>query len=175
MQDDLTDAVRYVVDRGYADPQRIAIVGASYGGYAALAGVTFTPELFRCAVSMSGPSNLISYIESIPPYWKAHAARLRQRIGDPAEERDFLWSRSPLSRIENVRAPVLIAQGANDPRVPASESEQMVAALRKHGVDHEYVLFPDEGHGVSNPRNRLAFYAKIEAFLAHHVGGRCEP
>lgn len=174
MQDDLTDAVRHVVDRGLADPARVAIFGNSYGGYAALAGAAFTPGLYRCAVAAAAPTNLITFIESVPAYWRYLRAELSQRIGDPESERDFLWSRSPLSRVEDIRVPLLIAQGANDPRVPLRESQQIVDALKRHDIPHEYLLFPDEGHGFSRPRNRMAFYAAAEKFLARHLGGRTE-
>jgi dipeptidyl aminopeptidase/acylaminoacyl peptidase len=174
MQDDLTDAVAFVIAQGWADPHKVAIYGGSYGGYAALAGATFTPELFRCAVDIVGPSNLKSLIETIPPYWAPMIAQFHQRVGDPAKDADFLWSRSPLSRVSDIRIPLLIAQGANDPRVKQAESEQIVAALTEAGIDHEYLLFPDEGHGFAKPENRLRFYAAAERFLARHLGGRAE-
>jgi dipeptidyl aminopeptidase/acylaminoacyl peptidase len=174
MQDDLTDAVGYVAGQGWADPARVAIYGGSYGGYAALAGATFTPEEFRCAVDIVGPSNLKTLIETIPPYWAPMIAQFHRRVGDPAKDADFLWSRSPLSRVHDIRIPLLIAQGANDPRVKQAESEQIVAALTEAGIDHEYLLFPDEGHGFAKPENRLRFYAAAERFLARHLGGRAE-
>jgi len=174
MHDDLLDAVAWVVDRGYADPGRVAIYGGSYGGYAALVGATFTPGVFRCAVDLVGPSNLATLIESIPPYWAPMIATFHTRVGNPETEAEFLWSRSPLSMVENVSIPLLIAQGANDPRVKQAESEQIVAALREKGVAHEYLLFEDEGHGFAKPENRLRFYAHAERFLAEHLGGRCE-
>jgi dipeptidyl aminopeptidase/acylaminoacyl peptidase len=172
MQDDLVDAVAYVTGQGWADPDRAAIYGGSYGGYAALAGATFTPDLFRCAVDIVGPSNLKTLIETIPPYWAPLIAQFHRRVGDPAVDAEFLWSRSPLSRASSIRIPLLIAQGANDPRVKQAESEQIVAALREAGIDHEYMLFPDEGHGFAKPENRLRFYAAAERFLARHLGGR---
>jgi dipeptidyl aminopeptidase/acylaminoacyl peptidase len=175
MHDDLLDAVRWAIDRGHADPTRIAIYGGSYGGYAALIGAAFTPEVFRCAVDIVGPSNLRTLIDSIPPYWRPMIAQFHLRVGDPAADAELLWSRSPLSRADQIRIPLLIAQGANDPRVPQSESEQIVAALRENGIPHEYLLFPDEGHGFARPENRLRFYAAAERFLARHLGGRCEP
>jgi len=175
MHDDVVDAVRWVVDRRYADPARVAIYGGSYGGYEALVGATFTPEVFRCAVDIVGPSNLKTLIESTPPYWKPLIAQFHARVGDPATEADFLWSRSPLSRADQIRIPLLIAQGANDPRVKQAESEQIVAALKEKGIPFEYMLFPDEGHGFAKPENRLRFYAAAERFLAHHLGGRFEP
>jgi dipeptidyl aminopeptidase/acylaminoacyl peptidase len=174
MQDDLTDAVGYVTGQGWADPARVAIYGGSYGGYAALAGATFTPGLFCCAVDIVGPSNLKTLIETIPPYWAPMIAQFHRRVGDPAKDADFLWSRSPLSRVRDIRIPLLIAQGANDPRVKQAESEQIVAALTEAGIDHEYLLFPDEGHGFAKPQNRLRFYAAAERFLARYLGGRAE-
>jgi dipeptidyl aminopeptidase/acylaminoacyl peptidase len=174
MQDDLVDAVAFVTGQGWANPARVAIYGGSYGGYAALAGATFTPDLFRCAVDIVGPSNLKTLIETIPPYWAPMIAQFHRRVGDPEVDADFLWSRSPLSRASSIRIPLLIAQGANDPRVKQAESEQIVAALREAGIDHEYLLFPDEGHGFAKPENRLRFYAAAERFLARHLGGRAE-
>ena len=179
MQDDLSDAVAYVTGQApdsphWADPGRVAIYGGSYGGYASLAGAAFTPELFRCAVDIVGPSNLKTLIETIPPYWAPMIAQFHNRVGDPGQDADFLWSRSPLSRAADIRIPLLIAQGANDPRVKQAESEQIVAALENAGIEHEYLLFPDEGHGFAKPENRLRFYAAAERFLAHHLGGRAE-
>jgi dipeptidyl aminopeptidase/acylaminoacyl peptidase len=174
MHDDLVDAVQWAIDEGIADPKRIAIYGGSYGGYAALVGATFTPELFKCAVDIVGPSNLITFIETIPPYWSTYLALLQKRVGDPENEADFLKSRSPLFSVDNIKIPMLIAQGANDPRVKQSESEQIVAAMREKGIDYEYMLFPDEGHGFAKPENRLSFYATAEKFLAKHLGGRAE-
>ncbi len=174
MHDDLVDAVRWIVDRGIADPARIAIYGGSYGGYAALVGAAFTPELFRAAIDVVGPSNLETLIRSIPPYWAPLIALFHTRVGNPDTDAELLWSRSPLSRAKDIKVPLLIAQGANDPRVKQAESEQIVAALTKAGIDHEYLLFPDEGHGFAKPENRLRFYAAAERFLARHLGGRAE-
>jgi dipeptidyl aminopeptidase/acylaminoacyl peptidase len=174
MQDDLVDAVAFAVGQGWADPARVAIYGGSYGGYAALAGAAFTPDLFCCAVDIVGPSNLKTLIETIPPYWAPMISMFHQRVGDPAADAEFLWSRSPLSRAASIRTPLLIAQGANDPRVKQAESEQIVAALTAAGIDHEYLLYPDEGHGFAKPENRLHFYAAAERFLARHLGGRVE-
>jgi dipeptidyl aminopeptidase/acylaminoacyl peptidase len=175
MHDDLVDGLGWVVGRGYADASRVGIYGGSYGGYAALVGATFTPDLFRCAVDICGPSNLRTLIESIPPYWSPMIAQFHRRVGDPETDADFLWSRSPLSRVGDIRIPLLVAQGANDPRVKQAEAEQIVTALREKGIPHEYLLFPDEGHGFARPKNRLRFYAAAERFLAQHLGGRCEP
>jgi dipeptidyl aminopeptidase/acylaminoacyl peptidase len=174
MHDDLVDAVGWAVENGIADPERVAIYGGSYGGYAALVGATFTPDLFRCAVDFVGPSNLITLIRSIPPYWKTLVAVFYERVGNPETEKEFLESRSPLFRVDQIKIPMLIAQGANDPRVKQAESEQIVAAMEEKGIDHEYLLFPDEGHGFAKPENRLKFYAAAERFLAKHLGGRSQ-
>jgi dipeptidyl aminopeptidase/acylaminoacyl peptidase len=174
MHDDLIDAVSYVVSQGWADASRVAIYGGSYGGYAALVGAAFTPDVFCCAVDIVGPSNLKTLLETIPPYWATAAAALYRRVGHPVEDEEFLWSRSPLSRVRDIKTPLLIAQGANDPRVKQAESEQIVAALTEAGIDHEYMLFPDEGHGFAKPENRIKFYTAAEEFLARHLGGRFE-
>jgi dipeptidyl aminopeptidase/acylaminoacyl peptidase len=174
MHDDLIDAVDYIVGQGWADRDRVAIYGGSYGGYAALVGAAFTPDVFCCAVDIVGPSNLKTLLETIPPYWAPVIAQLYKRVGNPETDADFLWSRSPLSRVRDIRIPLLIAQGANDPRVKQAESEQIVAALEEAGIDHEYMLFPDEGHGFAKPENRLKFYGVAERFLARHLGGRFE-
>jgi dipeptidyl aminopeptidase/acylaminoacyl peptidase len=174
MHDDLLDAVDWVVGQGYADRNRVGIFGGSYGGYAALVGATFTPDVFSCAVDLVGPSNLKTLLDSVPPYWVAALEQFKRRVGNPATEEEFLWSRSPLSRVGDIRIPLLIAQGANDPRVNQAESEQIVSALKEKGIDHTYMLFPDEGHGFAKPENRLKFYAAAEAFLAEHLGGRVE-
>jgi dipeptidyl aminopeptidase/acylaminoacyl peptidase len=174
MHDDLVDAVRSIIGQGVTDPNRIAVYGGSYGGYAALVGATFTPDLFACAVDIVGPSNLLTFIETIPPYWSAYKAMLHKRVGDPATEEEFLRSRSPLFHADNIKIPILIAQGANDPRVKQSESEQIVAVMEQKGIDHNYMLFPDEGHGFAKPENRFKFYAAAERFLALHLGGRVE-
>src|SRR5258708_14761611 len=174
MQDDLVDGVRWAIEQGIADAKKVAIYGGSYGGYAALAGAAFTPDLFCCAVDIVGPSNLKTLIETIPPYWAPMIAQFHRRVGDPAKDAEFLWSRSPLSRVSDIRIPLLIAQGANDPRVKQAESEQIVAALERAGIDHEYLLFPDEGHGFAKPENRLRFYAAADRVLARHLGGRAE-
>lgn len=174
MHDDLVDAVQWAIDQGIADPHRVAIYGGSYGGYATLVGVTRTPELFRCAVDIVGVSNLITFINSIPPYWSAFREDLYRRVGHPERDAAFLTERSPLTHVDNIQCPILIAQGANDPRVKQEESEQIVAAMKRKGIDHEYLLFEDEGHGFAKPENNLRFYAAAEAFLAKHLGGRFE-
>ena len=174
MHDDLVDAVDYVAAQGWADRSRVAIYGGSYGGYAALVGAAFTPDVFCCAVDIVGPSNLKTLLETVPPYWAPMIAQLYRRVGNPETDEEFLWSRSPLSRARDIKIPLLIAQGANDPRVKQAESEQIVAALTEAGIDHEYLLFPDEGHGFAKPENRIKFYTAAERFLAKYLGGRYE-
>jgi dipeptidyl aminopeptidase/acylaminoacyl peptidase len=178
MHEDLLDAVKWATAQGIAEAGRVAIFGASYGGYAALVGATFTPDAFRCAVSIVGPSNLETFIASIPPYWQSFYENLVRRIGDPRTEagRALLKARSPLTRAGAISKPLLVMQGANDPRVNKAESDQIVAAARARGLPVTYVLYPDEGHGFSVPANRISSYAIIEAFLAKHLGGaRFEP
>ena len=174
MHDDLIDGVNWAVENGYADPEKVAIFGGSYGGYAALAGATFTPDVFCCAVDIVGPSNLVTLLKSIPPYWSTMLAMFNKRVGNPETEEEFLKSRSPLFKVDQIEIPILIAQGANDPRVKQAKSEQIVEAMKKKGLAYEYMLFPDEGHGFARPENRLKFYAAAEKFLAKHLSGRYE-
>lgn len=174
MHYDLVDAVNWAVEQGIADPKKIAIYGGSYGGYAALVGATFTPDLFCCAVDIVGPSSLITLIKTIPPYWSTFLATLLKRVGNPETEEEFLKSRSPLFKVDQIKIPMLIAQGANDPRVKQAESEQIVEAMKSKGISYEYMLFPDEGHGFAKPENRIKFYIAAEKFLAQHLGGRYE-
>lgn len=174
MHHDLVDGVNWAINQGIADPKKIAIYGGSYGGYAALVGATFTPDLFTCSVDIVGPSNLITWMENIPPYWIPFKPIIIDRVGDPEREADFLKSRSPLFKVDQIRIPMLIAQGANDPRVPQAESDQVVQAMKDKGLEVEYMVFEDEGHGFAKPENRLEFYAAAEKFLAKHLGGRYE-
>ncbi len=171
MHDDLLDAIDHLVAQGLIDRSRVAIYGGSYGGYAALIGASFTPDVFKCAISMVGPSNLNTLIDSFPEYWKPMIALWHKRVG---VDRDFLWSRSPLSRVDDIKIPILIGQGENDPRVNRAESEQIVAAMTERGIDHEYVMYENEGHGFAKPENRLDFYHRADRFLAKHLGGRAE-
>jgi dipeptidyl aminopeptidase/acylaminoacyl peptidase len=175
MHDDLVDAVAWIAREGIADPKRIAIMGGSYGGYATLVGLTFTPDVFAAGVDIVGPSNLITLIRSIPPYWAPLKAQFARRVGNVETEEAFLKSRSPVFFADRIQAPLLIGQGANDPRVKQAESEQIVAAMRTAGKPVEYIVYTDEGHGFARPENRLHFYARAEAFLANYLGGRCEP
>ena len=177
MHDDLLDAVQWAVAQGIADPARVAILGGSYGGYAALVGMTFTPEVFACGVDIVGPSNLITLMNTIPPYWQPQIDLFTSRVGDyrTEEGREFLLTRSPLTYADHIRRPLLIGQGANDPRVKQSESDQIVAAMQEKNIPVSYILYPDEGHGFARPENNLSFFAVTEAFLAAHLGGRYEP
>jgi dipeptidyl aminopeptidase/acylaminoacyl peptidase len=174
MQHDITDGVQYLIDEGIADPERVAIFGGSYGGYATLAGLAFTPNVYAAGVSYVGPSNLITLLNSIPPYWKPLKALFDVRLGDAEDptDRERLLAQSPLFTAEQITAPLLVVQGANDPRVNKRESEQIVVALRDLGREVEYLLAADEGHGFAGRENRLALAAAMEKFLAKHLGGR---
>jgi len=175
MHTDLIDGVNFVVKKGWVDPKNVAIYGGSYGGYSALAGATFTPDAFKCSVDIVGVSNLFTFIASIPPYWAPFLGVLHKRVGDPKTDEALLRAASPLFSADKIKIPMLIAQGANDPRVKQAESEQIVAAIEKNGGGVTYVLYPDEGHGFARPENRLDFYGRAEEFLAKCLGGRSEP
>jgi len=177
MHEDLLDAVAWAIAAKIAQPDKVAIYGGSFGGYAALVGLTFTPEVFACGVDLVGPSNLITLLESIPPYWKSFFEDMARRVGDPrtASGRAHLHARSPLSHVGRIKRPLLIAQGANDPRVKQAEADQIVAAMKAKNLPVTYALYPDEGHGFARPQNRLSFYALAEAFLSQYLGGLCEP
>ena len=174
MQDDLTWGVKYLIAQGIADPKRIGILGGSYGGYATLAGVAFTPELYRAAVDIVGPSNLLTLLEAIPPYWEAGRKIMYKRMADPGtpEGRAWMHERSPLYSADKIKTPLLVAQGANDPRVNRGEAEQIVIALRDRGFPVEYLLAPDEGHGFARPVNNLALFMAAEKFPAKQLDGR---
>jgi dipeptidyl aminopeptidase/acylaminoacyl peptidase len=175
MHHDLLDGVAWLVKKGVADPKKVAIMGGSYGGYATLVGLTFSPDVFSCGVDIVGPSNLVSLIKTIPAYWGPMKALLAKRVGDLEKEEAFLKERSPLFFVDRIKAPLLIGQGKNDPRVKQAESDQIYEAMRKAGRDVQYVIYQDEGHGFARPENRLHFYAMAEAFLGKHLGGRVEP
>jgi dipeptidyl aminopeptidase/acylaminoacyl peptidase len=176
MQDDVTWGAKYLVAQGIADPKRIGIMGGSYGGYATLAGVAFTPDLYAAAVSIVGPSNLITLLDSIPPYWESFRIIFHERMGNPKtpEGKAQLVRQSPLNSAPKIKTPLLVAQGANDPRVKKAESEQIVVALRDRGFPVEYILAPDEGHGFARPVNSMALWAASEKFFAKHIGGRVQ-
>lgn len=176
MQDDVTWGVKYMVAQGIADPKRVGIIGGSYGGYATLAGVTFTPDLYAAAVDIVGPSNLITLLDSIPPYWEPIRRMFYLRMGNPTtdEGKKLLIAESPIHSADKIKTPLLVAQGANDPRVNRREAEQIVIALRDRGFPVEYILAPDEGHGFARPVNNLALMMASEQFLAQHLGGRSQ-
>lgn len=169
MQDDITDGVRWLIEEGIANPERIAIYGGSYGGYATLAGMTFTPELYACGIDYVGVSNLFTFMKTIPPYWEPMLAMMYEMVGHPEEDRDILKAASPVFHVDRIEKPLFIAQGANDPRVNQAESDQIVEALRQRGVEVEYMLKKDEGHGFANEENRFDFYRAMEAFLEEHM------
>jgi dipeptidyl aminopeptidase/acylaminoacyl peptidase len=177
MHDDLIDAVNWAVQSGLADPKRIGILGGSYGGYCALAALTFTPEVFACSVDIVGVSHLKTFAESIPPYWKPFRSLLDVRMGNVDDPKDsqLIHDASPLNFAHRIIRPLLIGQGANDPRVKQAESEQIVSAIEKNGGAATYVLYPDEGHGFARPENRIDFFSRAEAFLGKYLGGRVEP
>ena len=175
MHDDLIDGVNWLVEKGIAKKDKIAIMGGSYGGYATLVGLTFTPEVFAAGVDIVGPSNLITLMQTVPPYWEPLKKQFFHRVGNLETEPEFLQSRSPLFFVDKIQKPLLIGQGANDPRVKESESEQIVKAMEDAGKPVEYVLYKDEGHGFARPENRLHFYAIAEEFLAKYLGGKFEP
>jgi dipeptidyl aminopeptidase/acylaminoacyl peptidase len=174
MQDDITDGIRYLVDQGIADPDRVCIMGASYGGYATLAGMVFTPELYACGVNIVGISNIVTLLNSIPAYWGPIREMLVRRVGDPEieEEREQLERQSPINHVDNIVRPLLVIHGANDPRVRQAEADQIVIAMRERELPVEYIVAPDEGHGFRGQENRLAMFARSEQFLATHLGGR---
>jgi dipeptidyl aminopeptidase/acylaminoacyl peptidase len=174
MQDDVTWGVKYLVAEGIADPKRIGILGGSYGGYATLAGVAFTPDVYAAAVDIVGPSNLMTLLNSIPPYWESIRTLFYERMGDPRTEdgKRLLMERSPLHSADKIKTPLLVVQGANDPRVNRREAEQIVVALRDRGFPIEYLMAPDEGHGFQRPVNNMALFMESEKFLAKHLGGR---
>ncbi|MFC0679625.1 S9 family peptidase [Lysobacter korlensis] len=177
MHDDLLDAVQWAVDQGITTKDQVAIMGGSYGGYATLAGLTFTPDAFACGVDIVGPSNLNTLLSTVPPYWASFYEQLAKRMGDPRTEEGKKWltERSPLTHASKIKKPLLIGQGANDPRVKQAESDQIVQAMQKNSIPVTYVLFPDEGHGFARPENSKAFNAVAEGFLSQCLGGRAEP
>jgi len=177
MHDDLLDAIDWAVAHKITTRDKVAIYGGSYGGYATLVGVTFTPDTFACGVDIVGPSNLETLLATIPPYWKAFYEEFATRVGDPRTEegKKLLAARSPLSRVDAIKKPLLIAQGANDPRVKQAESDQIVKSMKDKSLPVTYVLYPDEGHGFARPMNRTSFYAVAEGFLAQCLSGRYEP
>jgi dipeptidyl aminopeptidase/acylaminoacyl peptidase len=177
MHDDLIDAVDWAVKNGVTTKDKVAIMGGSYGGYATLAGLTMTPDAFACGVDIVGPSNLFTLLKTVPSYWEAGKQQMYRRMGDPGtpEGQALLKERSPLTYADAIKRPLLIGQGANDPRVNVAESDQIVAAMKAKNIPVTYVVFPDEGHGFARPVNNIAFSAVAENFLAQCLGGRAEP
>ncbi|HLG40956.1 MAG TPA: S9 family peptidase [Chitinophagaceae bacterium] len=171
MQDDISDGVQWLINEGIADPERVAIYGGSYGGYATLAGVTFTPDLYCCAVDYVGVSNMFTFMKTIPPYWEPYKAMFQELVGDPVKDSALLAEVSPALHADKIKAPLFVAQGANDPRVNKAESDQMVEALRKRGVTVEYMVKNDEGHGFANENNQIDFYKAMDKFFAKHLSG----
>jgi len=174
MQDDLTWGVKYLVAEGVADPKRVGIMGGSYGGYATLAGVTYTPDMYAAAVAIVAPSNLQTLLESVPPYWESIRTVFYKRMGDPNTPEGLaqMKRQSPLYSADKIKTPLMVVQGANDPRVNKREADQIVIALRDRNYPVEYLVAPDEGHGFARPVNNMAMFAAGEKFLAKHLGGR---
>ena len=169
MQDDITDGVNWLIDQGIADPDRIAIYGASYGGYATLAGLAFTPDLYTCGVDYVGVSSLFTFMESMPPYWELYRSMMYEMVGHPENDKEMLASASPLLHVENIKVPLFIAQGANDPRVKKTESDQIVEALKARGIEVPYMVKDNEGHGFYNEENQFDFYREMEKFLEKYL------
>ncbi|HWF44652.1 MAG TPA: S9 family peptidase [Candidatus Kapabacteria bacterium] len=171
MQDDVTDGVQWLIKEDVADPNRVAIYGGSYGGYCTLAGLTFTPETYACGVDYVGVSNLLTFIETIPPYWKPYLESMYEMVGNPVTERAMLEAASPVFHVDKIKAPLMVVQGAKDPRVNINESDQIVEALRQRGIDVPYIVEAEEGHGFRNEENRFKVYEAMEGFLAKHLNG----
>ena len=177
MHNDLLDAVQWAIDENITSANTVCIMGGSYGGYATLVGLTLTPTTFTCGVDIVGPSSLVTLLENAPPYWAPFMPVMKLRVGDweSEEGRQELLQRSPLSYVDQIERPLLIGQGANDPRVTQLEADQIVKAMSEKNIPVTYVLYPDEGHGFARPENRMSFNAVTEAFLSEHLGGRYEP
>jgi len=169
MQDDVSDGVKWLIAQGIADPKRIAIYGGSYGGYATLAGLAFSPDLYACGVDYVGVSNLFTFMKSIPPYWKPYLDMFYEMVGDTKKDSVLMASASPVYHVDKIKAPLFVAQGAKDPRVNIDESNQIVEALKKRGIDVPYMVKDNEGHGFANEENRFDFYEAMETFLAKHL------
>ena len=177
MHDDLLDAVKWAVDHKIAEKDKVAIMGGSYGGYATLVGLTFTPDMFACGVDIVGPSSLVTLLQHVPEYWMPFMPVMKIRVGDvnTEEGRAALLKRSPLTLVDKIKKPLLIGQGANDPRVKRAEADQIVKAMNEKHIPVTYVLYPDEGHGFHRPENNMSFNAVTEAFLSKQLGGRFQP
>ena len=169
IQDDITDGVQWAIDLGIADPEKIGIYGASFGGYATLAGITFTPDLYAAAVDYVGVSNIFTLLETIPPYWETQRNMFYERVGHPEKDKELLESVSPVFHVDKIKTPLFVAQGANDPRVNKQESDQIVEALKNRGVEVEYMVKDNEGHGFANEENRIEFYNAMVEFFAEYL------
>jgi dipeptidyl aminopeptidase/acylaminoacyl peptidase len=169
MQDDIADGVKWLVDQGIADPKKVAIYGGSYGGYAVLEGLTKTPDLYAAGVDYVGVSNLFTFMKTVPPYWKPFLEMMYEMVGNPEKDKALFEANSPALNADRIKAPLFVAQGAKDPRVNINESNQIVEALKKHGVAVEYMIKEDEGHGFHNEENRFSFYEAMEKFLTQHL------
>lgn len=172
MQNDITDGVQWLIKEGIADPKRVGIYGGSYGGYATLAGVTFTPDLYAAAVDYVGVSNLFTFLKTIPPYWAPYLTMMHEMVGDPVKDKDLLTAGSPAFHVDKIKTPLFVAQGANDPRVNKNESDQMVEGLKKRGIEVQYMVKDNEGHGFRNEENRFDFYGAMEAFFSKHLAAK---
>jgi len=175
MQDDISDGVKWLVDQGIADPKKVAIYGGSYGGYATLAGITYTPDLYTCAVDYVGVSNMFTFMKTIPPYWEPFRKMMYEMVGDPEKDKELFEKVSPVFHADKIKAPLFIAQGRKDPRVNVDESDQMVDALKKRGIEVEYMVKDNEGHGFRNQENRYDFYGAMEKFFGKYLGGNVAP
>ncbi|HHB52076.1 MAG TPA: S9 family peptidase, partial [Saprospiraceae bacterium] len=169
MQDDISDGVNWLIGQGIADPERVAIYGASYGGYATLAGVTFTLDIYKAAVDYVGVSNLFTFLQTIPPYWKPYLDMMYEMVGHPEKDKKYLEEASPVFHVDKIKTPLYVVQGANDPRVNIDESDQIVRTLRNKGVDVPYLVKYDEGHGFRNEENRFVFYKSMLGFLMKYL------
>jgi dipeptidyl aminopeptidase/acylaminoacyl peptidase len=169
MQDDISDGVNWLIECGFADSKRIAIYGGSYGGYATLAGLTFSPELYACGIDYVGVSNLFTFLNTIPPYWKPYLDMMYEMVGHPENDKQILQEGSPVYHIDRIKSPLLVVQGANDPRVNIDESDQIVRALRSRGIEVPYLVKYDEGHGFHNQENQFEFYKVMLGFLFRHL------
>jgi dipeptidyl aminopeptidase/acylaminoacyl peptidase len=169
MQDDVTDGVKWLIAQGVADPKRVGIYGGSYGGYTTLAGITYTPDLYAAAVDYVGVANLLTFMNTIPPYWKPLLPKFYEMVGDPVKDAARMKATSPALNADKIKTPLFVAQGANDPRVNKAESDQMVAALKKRGIDVQYMVKDNEGHGFRNEENQFEFYGAMESFLARFL------
>ena len=170
MLDDVTDGVNWLIEKDLVDKKRICIYGGSYGGYKTLAALAFTPDLYACGVDYVGVSNLLTFMKTIPPYWTTELEKIYEMVGDPEKDKEQLIATSPALQAHRIKAPLLVVQGAKDPRVNKAESDQMVEALRKRGVEVPYLVKDNEGHGFRNEENRFEFYETMEKFLAKHIG-----